>query len=395
MIRVRQTFPDQALPDVSHAVIQQMSRPEIEACIQPGNRVAVCAGSRGIDHIDTIVLTVLQQLIQRGAQPFLVPAMGSHGGATGPGQREVLASYGITESAMGVPIDDSMDTVFLGHTEHGIPVHLARPALEADWILPINRVKAHTDFSGPIESGLIKMLTIGLGKETGCSALHRCGTSRFAEIIPEAGRKVVSTGKVRFGLAIVENAYDHTSHVQAVRGEELMDIEPQLLRMAKAQMPRIPFPTIDVLVVEQFGKDISGAGMDPNVTGRRSVGPIEGFQGPAIQRIVVLHLTPQSHGNAIAINAADFITRELFEQIDLEATYKNSLACCNPISAQIPIIAQNETQAIDFAVRCCRGIDPMRPRIVRIRSTLALDEFWISEALLPQAQSIPNLEILL
>ncbi|MCI8423777.1 MAG: DUF2088 domain-containing protein [Lawsonibacter sp.] len=394
MIQVRQTFDATRIYDLPKAIRDELSAPGIRSCIRPGDRVAVCVGSRGIHKIDEIVLSVLENLHRFGASPFLVPAMGSHGGATGAGQRKVLASYGITEKTMGVPIRASMETVCLGNSASGIPVYFSKEAYEADWILPINRVKAHTDFSGPIESGLMKMLTIGLGKEKGCSTLHRCGTNRFAQIIPEAAQTVLATGKVRFGLALVENGYEQTAIVRAIRGEALLQEEPLLLQRAKAMMPRLPFSHIDVLVVEEFGKDISGSGMDPNITGRRSAERIAGFQGPDIQQIVVLRLTEPSHGNAIAINAADFITRAFFEKIDLPATYKNSLACCNPASGKIPVIAQDEEEAVAFAISCCRGIDPKAPRIVRIRNTLALDQFWISESLLEEAQSLAGIEVL-
>ncbi len=395
MIRIRQRFDASSAGDAADAVRREFSRPEITQLVSKGDRVAVCVGSRGIFQIDKITLAAITQLKALGAEPFIVPAMGSHGGATPSGQKEVLASYGITEGRMGVPVDPSMDTVFLGRTDSlKVPVHISRAAYEADWILPINRVKAHTDFYGPIESGLNKMITIGLGKETGCTALHRSGTQRFAQIIPETSRKVLSTGKVRFGLAIVENGYDRTALIRAVQSQDFLTEEPLLLKKAKEMMPRLPFSSIDVLVVEEFGKDISGSGMDPNITGRMSFGRKEGYCGPEIQRIVVLRLTEASHGNAIALNAADFITKELFQQIDLNATYRNSLACCNPVSGQIPIIADDEAEAVRMAVASCRGIDFENPRIVRIRNTLSLSEVLISEGLLEEARRDPGIEIL-
>lgn len=287
-----------------------------------------------------------------------------------------------------------METVALGETETGMPIFFSKPAYEADWVLPINRVKLHTDFSGPIESGLIKMMTIGFGKEKGCNSLHLQGTTNFARIIPEAGRKVLSCVDMRFGIAIVENAYDKTAVIEAVRGDALFEREPELLKIAKRFFPRIPFETVDVLVVENFGKDISGAGMDPNITGRSSVGPVENFNGPAIQRIVVCDLTEASHGNGVAVNVADFITRRFFDKLDLKAVYANGLACCNPSACQIPVIMETEEEAIAMAVKTCRFIDHAHPRIVRLRSTLAMDEFEISEALVEEARSQPNIEIL-
>lgn len=393
MIRVRQTFDSRQITHVRQAVLEQFRRPEIRERVHPGDRVAVGCGSRGIHRIDEIVKATVDCLLELGAKPFLVPAMGSHGGATPEGQRQVLASYGITEESMGVPIDADMDTVSLGSTPTGIPLYFSRSAYQADWVLPINRVKLHTDFSGPIESGLVKMMTIGFGKERGCNALHLQGTTNFARIIPEAGRSVLSQVDMRFGIAIVENAYDHTAVIEAIPGESLFEREPQLLELSKQLFPRLPFKEIDVLVVEEFGKDISGAGMDPNITGRSSVGPVVGFQGPKIQRIVVCDLTEASHGNGVAVNVADFITQTFFEKLDLKAVYANGLACCNPQACQIPVIMEDEEQAVAAAVKTCRFIDQSHPRIVRIKNTLRLDEFEISEALLEEAKSIPRLEI--
>ena len=392
--RIRQTFDRTEVADIPRAVREELSAHKTADLIRNGDRVAVGVGSRGIFRIDCIVKTVVDVLLEQGAQPFIVPAMGSHGSASSDGQKAVLASYGISERTMGVPVDASMDTELIGHTESGIPVHMAKSALDADRIVPVNRIKAHTDFTGKIESGLIKMLAIGFGKETGCTALHKCGTSDFARIIPEAGQFILDTGKVAFGLAIIENGYDHTALIRAIPANEMMKEEAALLLKAKALMPKIPFREIDVLIVDQFGKEISGAGMDPNITGRRSTGRIDPFDGPSIQQIVVNHLTSASHGNAIAINAADFITSDFFQQIDLDATYKNSLACCNPVSAQIPVIAADEEEAVSWAVACCRGIDESAPRIVKIKDTLSLAEMEISEALLREAEENPALQII-
>lgn len=394
MIRIRQKFDNMHVEDVRVAVYEQFARDEIRALIHAGDRVAVGCGSRGIHAMAEIAKASIDCLRELGAKPFIVPAMGSHGGATPEGQCAVLASYGITEESMGVPIECSMETVALGETETGMPIFFSKPAYEADWVLPINRVKLHTDFSGPIESGLIKMMTIGFGKEKGCNSLHLQGTTNFARIIPEAGRKVLSCVDMRFGIAIVENAYDKTAVIEAVRGDALFEREPELLKIAKRFFPRIPFETVDVLVVENFGKDISGAGMDPNITGRSSVGPVENFNGPAIQRIVVCDLTEASHGNGVAVNVADFITRRFFDKLDLKAVYANGLACCNPSACQIPVIMETEEEAIAMAVKTCRFIDHAHPRIVRLRSTLAMDEFEISEALVEEARSQPNIEIL-
>ena len=394
MIRIRQKFNQTRIQDVYGAVLEQFKRREIRKLVHAKDRVAVGCGSRGIHGMDVIAKGVIDSLLELGARPFIVPAMGSHGGATPAGQRQILSSYGITEETMGVPIVDTMETVSLGETKSGIPIFFSKPAYEADWVLPINRIKLHTDFSGPIESGLIKMMSIGFGKEKGCTSLHRHGTADFARIIPEAGRKILSCVHMRFGIGIVENACDHTAVIEAIQGEALFDREPQLLELSKKLFPGIPFQTVDVLIVEKFGKDISGAGMDPNITGRSSVGPVKYFTGPRIQRIVVCDLTDASHGNGVAVNVADFITRKFFDKLDLKAVYANGLACCNPQACQIPVIMETEEGAVAMAVKTCRFIDPEHPRIVRLRSTLHLDEFEISEALREEALANPNIEIL-
>lgn len=394
MIRIRQKFNQTRIQDVYGAVLEQFKRREIRNLVHAKDRVAVGCGSRGIHGMDVIAKGVIDSLLELGARPFIVPAMGSHGGATPAGQRQILSSYGITEETMGVPIVDTMETVSLGETKSGIPIFFSKPAYEADWVLPINRIKLHTDFSGPIESGLIKMMSIGFGKEKGCTSLHRHGTADFARIIPEAGRKILSCVHMRFGIGIVENACDRTAVIEAIQGEALFDREPQLLELSKKLFPGIPFQTVDVLIVEKFGKDISGAGMDPNITGRSSVGPVKYFTGPRIQRIVVCDLTDASHGNGVAVNVADFITRKFFDKLDLKAVYANGLACCNPQACQIPVIMETEEEAVAMAVKTCRFIDPEHPRIVRLRSTLHLDEFEISEALREEALANPNIEIL-
>ena len=324
-------------------------------------RIAVLAGSRGIFRIADILRWTGEELKRRGALPFVVPAMGSHGGATARGQRQVLAGYGITEAAVGMPILASMRTDLVGVTDSGVPVRAAREALAADLIVPVNRVKPHTDFRGPVECGLCKMLAVGLGTHAGCSRLHQEGFASFPELIPQAARVVIATGKVGFGLAIVENAHDRTMLVRAVRGEDIPAEEPALLRTARAAMPRLPFREIDVLVVEEIGKDVSGAGMDPNVTGRGTFGPLPGFDGPKIGRILVLGLTRAAHGNACGIGAADFALASCLQQVDLRATAVNSIASGAPEGGRLPIGVQDEREGILAALCTCPGCAP-RPQ---------------------------------
>ena len=328
-----------------------------------------------------------------GAAPFIVPAMGSHGGATAEGQRELIAGYGVTEATMGVPVVSSMATTVIGETEGGIPIHVSTDALAADLIVPVARVKPHTDFRGPVESGLCKMLAVGLAKHVGCSRLHREGFARFGELIPDVAARILERTKVGFGIAIVENAYDETARIEAVPGTDFLRREPELLAEAKRLMARILLPAIDVLVIERIGKDISGSGMDSNIVGRTVKGTLPGYDGPEIKRIVVLGLTEATHGNAIGIGLADFTIDEAVARIDRDFTYANSIASGNPEAGRIPIALADEAEAIRAALGCTPGVDLARPRIVRIANTLSIGTIEVSEALLDDVRREPRLVV--
>ena len=380
MVKIEQIFPDEHLDDVEMSVRNAVL--PFAADMESGCTAAVLAGSRGIRHIDCIVKTVVKTLLAAGVRPFIVPAMGSHGGGTSEGQEEILKSYGITEETMGVPIHSSMETEVIGFTPEGIEVHFSKPAMEADYVIPVCRVKPHTDFSGPIESGICKMLAIGGGKHNGCSRLHREGFPALAHIIPDAAGVIIDRVEIPFALAIVENAFDKTHTVEAVPGSEIFSREPELLDLAKSLMPRIKFDDVDVLIVEQIGKNISGTGMDPNIIGRDSYGQIPGAV-PRVKRIIIEDLTEDSHGNAIGFGMADFILRRAFEKVDLGMTYTNGMASGNPEGARIPVIAETEEEALRAAIQTCPHTDMNDPKIVRIRDTLHLSEIEISENMLP------------
>jgi len=380
MVRVRQIFPDDHLEDPAAAV-----REEAEAfapSLNAGSSAAVLVGSRGIRNIDLIVKTVIEVLREAGVRPFIIPAMGSHGGGTAEGQEQILRDYGITEETMGVPVVSSMETEIIGETPDGVQVHFSKPALDADYVIPVCRVKPHTDFSGPIESGLCKMLAIGGGKHNGCSTLHRQGFPALAHLIPDAARVILDHVNLPFGLAVIENAFDQTHTVEAVAGEEILTREPELLNLAKSLMPRIKFDDIDVLVVGRIGKDISGTGMDTNITGRDSYGQIPGAV-PRVKRIIICDLTEGAHGNAIGFGAADFILRGAYERIDLNATYTNGMASGNPEGAKIPVICETEDEAIRAAIQTGAGVDIHDPKIVKIKDTLHLSEIEVSANMLP------------
>lgn len=387
MLKVCQQFDSFEIVDLAAAVHQQLKTAEIANIIQNrGARVAIGVGSRGIDRIDQIVKVTVDCLKQMGCTPFIVPAMGSHGGASAEGQRQILKEFGIDEQSMGVRIEDSMETVPIGTTRSGLTCYLAEPAWKADWLLPINRIKPHTDFEGPVQSGLIKMLGIGFGKQKGCMSLHKFGTENFGGLMPEIFDIYRNSGRVGFGIAVVENAYDKVMLLRAIVGEALMEEEKRLLNIAKVHMAKILLQEIDVLVVERFSKDISGAGMDTNITGRTSTGPKRDYVGPNIKRIVVLGLSARTNGNACAISCADFITRSCFNQINFDVTYTNSLSCYNPSGSKIPIVANDEKDAVEMAIRSIPKATMENAKIVKIRDTSHLGELWISEAVLPQLE---------
>lgn len=394
MVRVRQKFDAAEIPDVEKGVSAEIGRPDIGGLIKPGSRVAIAVGSRGISNLDSIVKVLGARLKDLGAQPFIVPAMGSHGGGTAEGQRAVLASLGITQQAVAMPVVASMEVVPLGQTGNAVPVYMDKNAYQADLTVLVARVKPHTDFKGEFESGLCKMMAIGLGKHLGCSRLHQEGFDSFPALIPEVAKVFLERANIAFGLAIVENAYDKTCLIKAVRASEFLAEEPELLAAAKQRMPRIMVPAIDVLIVEQIGKDISGAGMDPNIIGRTTKGKLPGFAGPSIQRIVVLDLTEATHGNACGIGLADFVTRTAFAKLDYLSTYANVIASANPEAGRIPVILDSELEAVAAAVRCCSRSDSSRPRLVRIKDTLHLEDLWVSENLCPEIAGNADIEIL-
>lgn len=393
MYRVRQQFNADEVKDIEGTVHRELAKEEIRRKVTPGMKIAVLVGSRGICNLERIVRSVGNELKDMGAEPFIVPAMGSHGGGTAEGQEEMLAGYGITEERVGMPVHSSMEVDEIGVTSDGVHVCVDRIAHHADLIVPINRVKPHTDFRGPVESGLCKMLTIGLGKHQGCSHLHQRGFVNFPHLIPEAAAMVIRETKVGFGLAILENGYDRTYALEAVPAEKILTREPELLNTARKLMPSILFPAVDVLIIEQLGKDISGAGMDPNITGRTTKGGLQGFKGPKIQRIVVESLTEPSHGNACGIGLADYILESCEKQIDRHATSVNAIGSGNPEAGRIPIAVADEREAILCSLRTSIDINYDALKIVKIKSTLALSDILVSEAMLENARQNERLTI--
>lgn len=362
---------------VAAAVARELRK--LDGRVQPGMRIAVGIGSRGVARIAEIARAAVQELKARGAHPFVVPAMGSHGGGTPAGQLEVLRGYGVTPEALGVPFEPGMETVLLGETAAGLPVHWSRAALDADAVLPINRVKVHTDFHGDVESGISKMLAIGFGKQEGATRIHRRGFDTFHALIPEVTRLVLAKVKVLGGLASVENAREEVARLELLPAEQIEAREPELLRLSRELLPRIPFERLDVLVVDWLGKNLSGAGMDPNVTGRYSVRHIVDPRNP--QKLVVLRTTELTHGNTCGLGLADVTTRAVIENVDYQKYWTNVIASTELAAGKTPIWMPDDRHAIALAIATANRVDPAAPRLVRIESTLQVERLWVAEAL--------------
>ena len=395
MYRVRQSFNKEHLEDIEGTVAREFAKAEIRAQVKPGMRVALAVGSRGIRNLSRIVKCVVDQLLMLGAEPFIVAAMGSHGGGTLEGQLEILHTYGITQEAMGIPVVANNDVELLGSTSRGIQVYFDKLCLEqADLVIPINRVKLHTDFVDTIQSGMCKMLVIGLGHHKGCTAIHKADFSYFGDTLREATRLILSRAKVGFGVAIMENAYDQTLLVEAVPAGKMLEREAELVMLSRKNMPILMIPDIDVLVVEQIGKDISGNGYDPNILGKSFLLKEFVLPVPKIGRMVVLDVSPASHGSAVGIGIFDVTTRKLFDQLNMEAMYANDIALGCLDDCKIPLVAADEEEAIRVAVKVLRDNDPEKLKIVRIRDTLHMEEIQVSEDLLDMVKADPRLELL-
>jgi hypothetical protein len=395
MYRIRQRFEGPAVADIPAAVQAELARVDVASVIKPGQTVALTAGSRGVANIAVIVKATADYLKTVGAKPFVIPAMGSHGGGTADGQLDVLRHYGITEDSMGVPLRASMEVVHIGETPDGLPVWLDKYASEADHIGVINRVKPHTDFSGAIESGLFKMMTIGLGKYRGAQHYHRANVQYgYEHVIRTVGRTVLQHARIAFGLGVIENGYDQTAIIRAVRAPQFEETELELQALSKKLAARLPFDFIHLLIVEEMGKNISGTGMDTKVIGRimNIIEPPP--QHPRILRIYVRDLHDDSYGNAMGVGLADFVSRRLVDKIDCAATYINGLTGLSPESARIPVTFDTDREAVEAALGTIGLVKPQEARIVRIQNTLLLEELEVSAALLSEVKQRDTLEIL-
>ncbi|HEY7308703.1 MAG TPA: lactate racemase domain-containing protein, partial [Gemmataceae bacterium] len=358
-----------------------------------GAKVAVGVGSRGIANISAIVRATLGALRDLGASPFVVAAMGSHGGATAAGQRELLAEYGISEQALGVPVKTDMTAVRVGANSWGEPVWWDKNALESDAVVTVSRVKPHTDFRGRFESGIAKMLVIGLGKRDGASQHHRWGFRGLRDMLPETARVIVEKTPFLGGLAVLENAREQTARLQVVDRDELFDVEPRLLDEARGLMGRLPFEQLDLLVIGEIGKNYSGAGIDPNVVGRLLIETQPEFESPRITRICALDVSPESHGNATGCGIADLTTERLLAAIDPVPFRMNNLTACFLRRSQLPFAFPTDRACIEAGLDTCW--QPNRPavRMALIPNTLEVEELWVSAPLIEEARQHPHLEV--
>ncbi|MEB2628172.1 lactate racemase domain-containing protein [Peribacillus frigoritolerans] len=392
MVQVRQKFRTPQIADVAGEVKKAIKEAGVLSRINEEDRVAIAVGSRGVADLPTLVRETVAAVKEAGGNPFIVPAMGSHGGATAEGQIDVLLQLGISEEAVGAPIRSSMEVIKLDELPNGLPVYIDKLAYESDKIIVINRIKPHTAFRGPVESGLMKMITIGLGKQKGAEAAHAYSFKYMAEHVPEMAKVSLSKAPIIFGLASIENAYDKPAKIVAVPAEDLEVVEPGLLLEAKSLMPKIHFDSMDVLIVNELGKDISGDGMDPNITGNFATPYATG--GPDVKRTVVLGLTEKTHGNANGIGMADMTTKAVMNEIKWEKGYANALTSTVTDVVKLPMFLDTQELAVKAAIKTCNAFDLNKVRIVRIKNTLEIGEIWISESMMEEALKNEDIEIL-
>jgi hypothetical protein len=391
LARVRQNIAHPRVEDVAGTVRRLILESGLRDRVPAGGTVAVGAGSRGIKNIAVMSRAAVDALKEMGYRPFIVAAMGSHGGATPEGQRELLASYDITDETMGVPVKTDMETVVLGTNPVGLPIYFDKNAHEADGIVLLNRVKPHSDFHATYESGIVKMLTIGLGKRQGATQVHKLGLRGLKEVLPAVGRFLLQNTKFALGLAILENAQDETAEIVPLEPRNLFEEEPKLLDRARGLMGRLPFDQIDLLVVGELGKNYSGAGMDPNVIGRLMIETQDDFARPVVTRLVVLDVAEESHGNIVGVGFADLTTERLVAAMDEKAFRINVLTSCCLERGRIPFTYATDREVIEKALDTCWRIDPAEARVVVIPNSLETDVLWVSRPMEADVVADPSL----
>jgi len=379
MFHAAQEFSRSVIPpeEIRNVVFRQLSGESFASLVQPGMHIAITAGSRGIRNVDLITKSIVEFVQSKDAYPFIVPAMGSHGGASPEGQLEVLESYGITEQTMGCPIKSSMEVVELGYSELDRRVVIDRNAYEADGIIVSCRLKPHNAFRGPYESGPCKMMTVGLGKQAGAEQVHSDGMNIIDRNIPTMAKVVIEKAPILFAIPCIENAYDETCHIEAILAQDILNREPELLKFAFKNMPNLIVGECDVLAVHEIGKNFSGTGVDPNITGTFST--VYATGGIKVQRTCFLNLSPESHGNALGIGLSNAITSKIFDEMDIEKMYPNCITSTVLASARIPCVRDTDNEALQICIRTCTGIDKDRVRVVYIANSLHIDTIMLSE----------------
>ena len=392
MVRVKQIFDPQCLNDIPAEMAAQFDRAEVKASIKPGMRVIVTAGSRGIANLALIIREIVTFLKKQGAEPIVIPAMGSHGGSTAEGQLAVIHEYGVTPDYVGCPVIATMDVTKIGTLDDGRPIYINRLAAEADGIVTLNRIKAHTAFRGRYESGMMKMLTIGLGCQKGAEVCHRQGIEKLGPNVEKFAFGILKNARVLLGVGIVENAYDRTAMVRVMTGEELPLVEPELLKIAKARMACLKLPKVDVLIIDRIGKDISGEGMDPNIAGRWIVPGIRG--GIEAKRVGILDITDATLGNVVGLGMADTCSKRVVEKMSRENTYPNSLTSTVTSLCKIPMYFDTQKETIQATIKMTPDRTPEEVSMIHIRDTLSMGEIEVSENLLDQIVGRDDMEIL-
>jgi hypothetical protein len=396
LVRVRQRFPDRSIKDIPAEVQRQLAGAAFGAHLKPGSKIAIGVGSRGIASIGTIVGAAVDYWKSLGMRPFIFPAMGTHGAATAEGQAAVLAKYGIHDASMGCPIVSSLEVASLGVTPEGIQTFMDRQAWESDGVMLVGRVKWHTDFIGKIESGLFKMMAIGLGKFAGAERYHTHAYRIGLEaMVRSVGRQVLKSGKILGGLAVLEDANHNAAQLTAVPATDMERREEELLALAKSWMGRIPVEALDVLIVDEMGKDVSGAGMDTKVINRNALANYNPWpNAPIVERLFVRDLSPLTYGNAVGVGMADVVTDRLVEKIDWQPTLINALTAATLAAARTPIHFPTDRQCLETLARAVGKFDSREVTIGWIRNTLELRELALSENLLPEIEANPTLEVL-
>ncbi|MCB2217381.1 lactate racemase domain-containing protein [Desulfofustis glycolicus] len=394
MAAVSQRLEAARIEDIDSVVAEELERAGLADRIRPGSRVAITAGSRGITDMTALVRAIVGEIRNLGAQPIIVPAMGSHGGATAAGQAELLADLGVSEARIGAPVISSMDVDEIGVTDDNIPVVLSSDALACDHILIVNRIKPHTEFSGRIESGLTKMMVIGLGKHQGAINIHNWAVRYgYEQTLISAGKLIIDRAPITLGIGLVENGYGQAMTIAAVTPERFIEEEARLLESARKSCPHLPFDRFDILIVDEAGKEISGTGMDTKVIGRIMNIYEPPLSHPHITRIVLRDLTATSHGNGLGIGLVDFITERVFAKLDRPTTDVNCITAVTPEKGRVPIVARTDRQAVEFAFASAGPVTEKDVRLCWIRNTAALDRFLVSEALLAEVAEHPDLKV--